>query len=86
MGDVADAMSLGLLVVIDLGIAWLNHQLRNAAVVSALRAERLDAIINTTVDGIIVISAEGTIEAFNRGQNGSLVTPSRKFSDETSLC
>jgi two-component system sensor kinase FixL len=67
VGDAPDAMSLGLFVVIGLGIAWLNHQRRNAAIVSASRAERLDAIINTTVDGIIVISAEGKIEAFNRG-------------------
>ncbi|HEU4893351.1 MAG TPA: PAS domain S-box protein [Vicinamibacterales bacterium] len=67
VGDAADAMSLGLFVVIGSGIAWLNHQLRNAAMVSASRAERLDAIINTTVDGIIVISADGKIEAFNRG-------------------
>ena len=31
------------------------------------RAERLDAILKMTVDGIIVIDAKGRIEAFNRG-------------------
>ena len=40
---------------------------RREAGLAPARAERLDAIINTTVDGIIVIDAEGTIEAFNRG-------------------
>ena len=55
-------------------IAWLNHRLRRAeaaqrttAATAIARAERLDAILNTTVDGIIVIDARGTIEAFNRG-------------------
>ena len=47
-------------------IAWLNHRLqqaedaqRAAAATATARAERLDAIINTTVDGIIVINASG---------------------------
>jgi PAS domain S-box-containing protein len=62
-----DAISLGIFIAIGLGISWLNHQLRTGAVLSASRAERLDAIINTTVDGIIVIDQEGRIEAFNRG-------------------
>jgi PAS domain S-box-containing protein len=34
---------------------------------SSARLERLDAILNTTVDGVIVIDARGRIEAFNRG-------------------
>ena len=45
-------------------IAWLNHRLRRAeeaqrttAATAIARAERLDAILNTTVDGIIVIDA-----------------------------
>ena len=40
---------------------------RREAGLASTRAERLDAIINTTVDGIIVIDPKGTIEAFNRG-------------------
>ena len=55
-------------------IGWLTHRLRRAeqaqrttAASAIARAERLDAILNTTVDGIIVIDARGTIEAFNRG-------------------
>jgi two-component system sensor kinase FixL len=67
VGGLPDVMSLGFFVAIGLGIAWLNHQLRTSAGVSASRAERLAAIINTTVDGIIVIDAQGRIEAFNRG-------------------
>ena len=69
--------SLTVLVVFaatGLVIAWLNHRLRRAeeaqrttAATAIARAERLDAILNTTVDGIIVIDARGTIEAFNRG-------------------
>ena len=63
----AEAMSLGFFVAVGLGISWVNHQLRMAAAVSRSRAERLEAIINTTVDAIIVIDADGRIEAFNRG-------------------
>jgi two-component system sensor kinase FixL len=70
----ADSISLALFIAIGVGISWLNHQLRTtevaqgaAATLAAARAERLDAIINTTVDGIIVIDTKGTIEAFNRG-------------------
>jgi PAS domain S-box-containing protein len=55
-------------------ISWLNHQLhvsrqaeRSAAATAMARAERLDAILNMTLDGIIVIDAQGRIEAFNRG-------------------
>jgi PAS domain S-box-containing protein len=62
-----DVMALGFFVAIGVGISWLNHRLRSAAIVSESRAERLDAVINTTVDGIIVIDEQGNIEAFNRG-------------------
>jgi two-component system sensor kinase FixL len=65
--EVSDLMSLAFFVAIGAGISWLNHQLRTAALLSTSRAERLDAIINTTVDGIIVIDADGRIESFNRG-------------------
>jgi PAS domain S-box-containing protein len=67
VGGVPDVMALGFFVAIGFGISWLNHRLRHAADLSTSRAERLDAIINTTVDGIIVIDAQGKIEAFNRG-------------------
>jgi PAS domain S-box-containing protein len=67
VSGISDVLSLGFFLAIGLGISWLNHQLRTAAVLSASRAERLDAIINTTVDGIIVIDGQGKIEAFNRG-------------------
>lgn len=67
VGETPDLVSLGLFVASGAGIAWLNHQLRSAAVLSSSRAERLDAVINTSVDGIIVIDAHGRIEAFNRG-------------------
>jgi two-component system, LuxR family, sensor kinase FixL len=67
-------LSLALFAATGVGIAWINHRLGRAeaaqgaaALLATARAERLDAIINTTVDGIIVISATGTLEAFNRG-------------------
>lgn len=65
VNTVPDLLSLGMFVVVGLGISWLNHQLRRAADASASRAERLDAIINTTADGIIVIDAQGRIQAVN---------------------
>ena len=61
----ADVVSLGLFTATGVGIAWLNEELRRSAVLAEGRAERLDAIINTSVDGIIVIDAHGHIEAFN---------------------
>ena len=74
VGQPGDLVSLSLFVATGLGVAWTNHQLRTAerarraeAALATERAERLDAIINTTVDGIIVIDSTGTIEAFNRG-------------------
>jgi PAS domain S-box-containing protein len=62
-----DILSLALFTAIGLGISWLSHELRETAALAAARAERLDAVINTTVDGIIVIDERGSIEAFNRG-------------------
>ena len=50
----ADVVSLGLFTATGVGIAWLNEELRRSAVLAEGRAERLDAIINTSVDGIIV--------------------------------
>jgi PAS domain S-box-containing protein len=74
IGDSADALSLGVFVATGLVISWLNHRLhlaqqaqRTAATTATARAERLDAILNMTVDGIVVIDAMGRIEAFNRG-------------------
>jgi PAS domain S-box-containing protein len=77
VSDPADLLSLGLFVAIGVVISWLNHQLhlaqqgqRTEAATALTRAERLDAILNLTVDGIIVIDAKGRIEAFNRGAQG----------------
>jgi two-component system sensor kinase FixL len=74
VGDPADLLSLGVFVATGIVISWLNHRLhlaedaqRTAATTAMARAERLDAILNMTVDGIIVIDAKGRIEAFNRG-------------------
>jgi two-component system, LuxR family, sensor kinase FixL len=74
VGDGSDQLSLAVFVGTGLVIVWLNHRLhlaeeaqRTAAATATARAERLDAILNMTVDGIIVIDAKGTIEAFNRG-------------------
>jgi two-component system sensor kinase FixL len=74
VGDPADVLSLGVFAAIGLVISWLNHRLhiaeegqRQQAATAVARAERLDAILNMTVDGIIVIDAKGRIESFNRG-------------------
>lgn len=65
---------LGVFAAAGLVIAWLYSRVhraetaqRTAAAESSARLERLDAILNTTIDGIIVIDAKGRIEAFNRG-------------------
>ena len=74
VGAASDQLSLGIFIGTGLVIALLNHRLRlaeeaqlAAAAMATTRAERLDAILNMTVDGIVVISADGHIEAFNRG-------------------
>src|SRR6185503_7478756 len=74
VGSTEDRLSLAVFVGTGTLIAWLHHRLRRtqedqraAAVMATARAERLDAILNTTVDGIIAIDARGAIEAFNRG-------------------
>jgi PAS domain S-box-containing protein len=67
VGDPADQLSLGIFVATSLVISWLNDRLHVAQKAQLSRAERLDAILNTTVDGIVVIDAKGRIEAFNRG-------------------
>ena len=74
VADSADQLSLGVFVATGVAIAWLNHRLhmvqaagQSAAASARARAERLDAILNMTVDGIVVINARGEIESFNRG-------------------
>ena len=74
VGSGADVLSLVVFGATGLVISWLNHRLhiaedaqRQSAATATARAERLDAILNTTVDGIIVIDAKGRIEALNRG-------------------
>ena len=69
-----DWLSLSLFGATGLAISWISHRLRYAeaaqranAQLAMTRAERLDGIINTTVDGIIVIGKDGRMEAFNRG-------------------
>jgi two-component system, LuxR family, sensor kinase FixL len=74
IADAADVISLALFAATGVGISWFNHRLRDAE--SALRksaadgsrqAQELQTILNTAVDGIIVIDARGAIERFNRG-------------------
>jgi two-component system sensor kinase FixL len=74
VSDPADVLSLVVFGAIGFVFTWLNHRLhvaeegqRREGATAMARAERLDAILNMTVDGIIVIDAEGRIEAFNRG-------------------
>jgi PAS domain S-box-containing protein len=74
IADPTDVVSLVLFIVTAAGISWFNHRLRSAE--GALRrsadhgsaqAEELHTILNTAVDGIIVIDARGRIETFNQG-------------------
>jgi two-component system sensor kinase FixL len=65
-------LSLGIFAVTGLVIAWLSQRLHesqhargDAADTALVRAERLDAILNTTTDGIIVIDSRGIVETFN---------------------
>ncbi len=68
IGGPADGWSLAIFVATCAVIVWLNHKLRlsesahrAAATMAEARAERLEAILNTSVDGIIVIDAAGRI-------------------------
>jgi len=72
--DSVDRVVLAIFVVMGVAISGLSRRIRTAeasrresAQLAVARATRLDAIINTTVDGIVVIDASGTIEEFNRG-------------------
>jgi PAS domain S-box-containing protein len=74
VSELTDHVSLVLFMITGLAIAWLSHRVRFAetalqseAQLATTRAERLAAIINTSVDGIIVINDKGTIEAVNKG-------------------
>jgi two-component system sensor kinase FixL len=74
VGDAGDQLSLAVFVATGGVVSWLSHRLlasqqaqAAAAQAATLRAERLDAVLDLTVDGIVVIGAEGRIEAFNRG-------------------
>lgn len=69
-----DFVPFAVFVATGLAISWLSHKLhsmrtesRTSAAVANARAERLDAILNMTADGIIVIDVRGRIEAFNPG-------------------
>jgi two-component system sensor kinase FixL len=74
VSDAGDQLSLAIFAATGALIAWLHHRVQRAeaarhtaAAESSARLERLDAILNTSADGIIVIDARGRIEAFNRG-------------------
>jgi two-component system sensor kinase FixL len=73
-GAPAGPVSLAVFVAVGAFISWLNHRLhesrrahREDAAAAQARAEYLDAILDTTADGIVAIDATGRIEAFNRG-------------------
>jgi len=72
--DSVDRLILAIFLVMGLAISGLSRRIRTAeasrreaAQLAVARATRLDAIINTTVDGIVVIDSSGMIEEFNRG-------------------
>jgi PAS domain S-box-containing protein len=74
VADTADVISLALFVGTGAGISWFSDRLRRAedtariaADTGRARAQELQTILDTAVDGIIVIDARGGIESFNRG-------------------
>ena len=67
-------LSLVMFAAVGASIAWITHLLRastraqrEAAELANAKAERLDAVFRTSVDGIIVIDTGGLIESFNPG-------------------
>jgi two-component system sensor kinase FixL len=74
IAEPTDLVSLILFVATAVGISWFNHRRRAAERASRAatehgfaKTEELQTILNTAVDGIIVIDARGRIETFNRG-------------------
>ena len=74
LGEPADAVSLLIFVAVGTGISWLNHRRRAAEERERAAASRhrgrtseLQNILDTAVDGIIVIDARGVVESFNKG-------------------
>jgi two-component system sensor kinase FixL len=74
LADPSDAVSLLLFVASGAGISWFGHRLRRSEAASRTavardraRSQELQTILDTAVDGIIVIDARGHIESFNRG-------------------
>ena len=72
--DPSEGVSLLLFAATGIGISWFNHRLRQAeergraaATRDQARTQELQTILDTAVDGIIVIDARGRIESFNRG-------------------
>jgi two-component system sensor kinase FixL len=97
VGALSDQLSVAIFAGAGVVMTWLTQRLHDAETSQRVmaenarsRAERLDAILNTSLDGIIVIDSKGRIESFNRvaeqmfgypeseviGQNVSLLMPS----------
>ena len=60
-------------------IAWLTARMRraeadqrHAAALATARAQQLETIVHTTVDGIVVIEVDGTIHSFSPGAEAML--------------
>jgi len=73
-GSAADLTALAVFTATGACIAVLTGRLRRAeadqrraAALATARAEQLETIVNTTVDGIIVIAIDGTIDSFSPG-------------------
>lgn len=58
-------IALAILAAAGLALAWMNRRLRTAAGQLGSSEARWRAVIDSAVDGIIVIDAHGLIEAFN---------------------
>ena len=61
----AATVAVAAFVMLSLRLRAAHADTRKEAALATARADRLTAIINTTVDGIIVITDRGLIESFN---------------------
>lgn len=85
VAEPSDQVALAVFVATGLMMAALRHRLDlaeatldAAAATATARAERLDAILDNSADGIIVIDARGNIEAFSRGAERLFGYPERE--------
>jgi len=65
VSESADQLALGVFVATGVVSSWVSHRLRVAQQAQRIATATATAIIDSAVDGIIMIDARGRIEAFN---------------------